>query len=219
MKPEILILFPLLLLSSACSTSNSTPPETKKVLVFAPTKDSIDGSFEGSISSERPEELIPGKVPRRVVYKAKATSEMIGAKEAFLNALSGKGRIFGDAVIIYSGAWRHLRDVKYKKVNSIPMRGGGPGLPPSEGLLFRDSSEAHLFEAKLYSLIGDAPDVRALSTEEMANWWPFISFDIEEPVFSVHSKDGRYVFIVSFSDKRIISIDELNALPKLKSNQ
>jgi hypothetical protein len=55
--------------------------------------------------------------------------------------------------------------------------------------------------------------VRALSSAEMDHWWTFIGFDIEEPVFAIESKGGKYVFVVAWLRNHVFCLDELKALP------
>ena len=55
--------------------------------------------------------------------------------------------------------------------------------------------------------------VRALQTREMARWWCYIGFDIEEPVYVVETEGKHYRFIVTLVDGAVFAVDELNGLP------
>ena len=96
--------------------------------------------------------------------------------------------------------------------NSVQLKRGTIKLG---GAFVRDTAELTAVATTLRQLIQSdgGGKVRALHAAEMAKWWVFIAFDIEEPSLVLETTGGKYRFILSFTDKELFSVDELNALP------
>jgi hypothetical protein len=175
--------------------------------------------------ADRPVELRPGELSSRVRYKPATDEVVIGAaariQSRLLAATPGDGALFGDVVLVGCGAWQYFRnepDIGHK--DSKPVTGRIPTnkkVVQLDGRLLQDAGEIATLEQKLRAMIqhDGGGTVRALRTDEMDKWWAYISFDIEEPVFAVESKGGRYLFIVSFGKEGAFELDELHGLPTL----
>jgi len=204
-----------------------TTPEGKRTLIIEPKTDSQSLTSKDPLPAfdGRPAELRPGKLSPRVRYKPAADKAVISAaatiQARLLDPAPGDGRLFSDVVLVNPGAWQYFRnepDIGHK--NSKPVTGQIPTRKKVirlDGRLLQDAGEIAILEQKLRTLIQQdgGGTVRAMRTAEMDKWWAFISFDIEEPVFVVESKGGRYLFILTFVKDGVFGFDELNGLPNL----
>ena len=220
MRSAPLLTLPLLLLAACASgpaPSATAPTPRSHAYVAGETPPPQTG---------RPAGLVPGALPRRVRYHFADDATVTRLADRLQAGLTaGDPKLFGDLVLVQPGAWSHLQahiTLSLADAASLSMMDpsqdikaqiqGGGGL---QGRMFR-SPHAMLRLAEEMKRLLDADGgftVRALSTDEMAKWWIYIAFDIEEPVYVVATSSGKYRFIVTFNQDKVFSIDELNGLP------
>lgn len=174
--------------------------------------------------ADRRSDLVPEALPSRVRYLFSPGTVVDRLADRLGTALStGDASVFGDVVMVQPGAWSVL-----KKRSSLGTADSGElrlimpdeisTLTPETGLagkFLRSREQVVLLAKELCAVLAEDGgfEIRAFTTSEMAKWWIYIGFDIEEPVFVVATKDGKYKFVVGFVDDHIFIVDELNALP------
>ena len=201
----------LLLFTAGCNTPNAEKP--KKTLFIGATADAPGGKLIGEIGTMREPQLQPGKVPDRVRYKV-AADDVVAKSAAILRAaLEPNGTPpCGKTLMVFPGAWSDLQNIP-----NLSLADSKPASFPrnknriDEGRVFFGSGESTKILAHLRSLLGNRPTVRAFKTQELARWWIFIPFDIEEPIFVVESGTTSRRYIFSFSkDGEAVLLDELS---------
>ncbi len=174
--------------------------------------------------SGRPVELRPGKLPPQVRYRPVDDAIVVrGASliDQLLLAVPAKDPqpLLGDVVMLNPGAWKYLADesaLKRAKPLVASLSVGHRTVHLEGRFLQRPEEMATAVEnvRKLIAADGGAT-IRALESKEMAQWWAFISLDIEEPVYVVETKRHSYRFIVGLLHDQLFLLDELNGLPPL----
>lgn len=211
------------LLTVSCATNTPTPApkaEAKKVT----RKPYVIGEKFPSMAGRRTE-LIPQALPNRVRYQFSENAEVNRLADRLNVALAAAdASIYGNVVMIQPGAWKLLKPRGTVGKNNAgelrmidPKQGFNAGLESGlAGKFLRSKEDVASLAQELRTMLADDGgfEVRSFTTEEMAKWWVYIGFDIEEPVFVVATKGGRYKFIVAFvKDDHVFVVDELNALP------
>ncbi|MEO6993593.1 MAG: hypothetical protein ABI273_08180 [Lacunisphaera sp.] len=202
--------------------TGSTAGQRTLQLVGLPNPSAISAKNAPPAMAGRPENLRPGKLPPRVRYKFVA-DEMVVAAAAMTEKLFLSPETpdcaahFETVTLIQPGAWKHLSDVP-ELIGAKPLVAKvelGSKVHKMEGRMLTESGQFMKAVGRIRELLAadGGGKVRALYSEEMNHWWTFIGFDIEEPVFAIESKGGKYVFIVSWLRNRVFSLDELKALP------
>jgi hypothetical protein len=170
----------------------------------------------------RPPDLRPEPLPRPVRYKFVDDGTVVDAARKVADYLLAPalpaGRIFGDSAMIQPGAWTRLRDAKLVLKEAKPFHSSvrlKRGTIVLDGVSVSDPAELDAIVATLRQIISadGGGKVRALRSAEMAKWWVFIAFDIEEPVLVIETAGGGYLFVLHFSATGLLAVDELNALP------
>jgi hypothetical protein len=79
--------------------------------------------------------------------------------------------------------------------------------------LLRAPWELTAVKAKLRSLAntGGPPRIRAIHSEEMKQWWTYISYHIREPILVVESGDATHRLVFGFTDRGVGMVDALAA--------
>jgi len=174
----------------------------------------------------RPVSLRPGALPAGVRYKFASDAEVVKAADRVTRYLLAPasqspedGFFDPTAVVIQSGAWKRFRksgDLGRRDALLMPGKVTLSGKDyKQEACLLRDSDEIALLGKRLQTAIAKdgGGTVRALSTEEMSKWGIFAGTDIDEPTLIIATKGGHHLFIVGFSSKGAILLDDLNFLP------
>ncbi len=214
-------------------TDNRNPPPTapetdqsvpKKTLILQgkPNPGAIDFTAKFPSLEGRPAELRPDPLPHPVRYKFASDQAVIAAAQRttdyLLSASTPAETLFGRSAMIQSGAWTLLQDMKLSlkaaKVihNSVHLKRGTITLASA---LVSDAADLTAVETTLRQLIQSdgGGKVRALHAAEMAKWWVFIAFDIEEPSLVLETIGGKYCFVLSFTNAGLSVVDKLNTLP------
>lgn len=188
-----------------------------------PNPAAIGASMPFPALDGRPAELRPEPLPRPVRYTFAPDAEVVAAARwlgaRLLAVTPDAPPLFSDSVMVQPGAWKTLRATGgpgFKNVQPMntmfPIGGRQVEL---QGTRLREAADLALLEERLHAMIeaDGGGQVRALRSAEMAKWWTFIGFDIEEPTFVLESKQGKYRFVLGFSKGRLLFVDELNSLP------
>lgn len=218
MKPHWLLL-PACLLLTACATttppSKPAKPERKAYLL---------GEVIPDMTGRRPE-LVPGALPARVRYRFASNETVNTMADRLTQALTtGDARMCGDITLVHPGAWTVLqprKTVASKDAGELRMFNPDEGLKNGAnsgraGKFLRSRAESANLVRELRAVLAEHGgfEVHALTTIEMQKWWVYIGFDIEEPVYVVATRDGRYKFVIGLiDDQTIFVVDELNSLP------
>ena len=173
----------------------------------------------------RPAALRPDPLPRGIRYKfadhATVRAAAAAMESRLLTASPSAEPVFADSALLLSGAWQVLRAVDgfspraaQAVKNRIPLRGRTLDL---ESALLREGDDLAAATRALRQVVAadGGGALRALHAAEMTQWWTFIAFDIAEPVFVLETANGRHRFVLSVTRDRIVSLDELGALPAL----
>ena len=177
--------------------------------------------------SRRPADLRPGRLPPKVRYAFASDGAMEHAaallREHLVNASRGDGCLFAPTVALQYGAWRQFQKQPAlsghgKPVVQLLRLADGKPLR-LQGRLITDPADFKTIEAQLRDQVRatGAIDLRALSSDEMWRWWPFVGFDFVEPILVLHTRNHAYAFV--FEHDRVELVDDLNALPSLTSNE
>ena len=219
-----------LAINSKFKPAPGTPPDPKKHITLIKGKADAHSLSAGQPFpnlNKRPEALRPEALPPRVRYKFASDKAMMDAAELITARLlhtpaTGTPQLFPTEVIIPYSAWTELqKEAGLGKTNTQPwnqIMETANGKMQFAGRCIEDREELTLLENKLRSMI--AADggalVRALKTSEMAQLWPFISFDFIEPTLVVETANQAHIFVFGMSDKGLVSIEDLRGLPKLQ---
>jgi len=214
-----------LLVSCAAVDTTNAPAQTEARKAY------VTGDQFPDMTGRNPD-LIPELLPARVRYKFADNDTVNRTAERLKSDLvSGDATAFGSVILLYPGAWRvfkprgivgqkdagELHIIDPKRLPKVDPKQGLEGLNQDSmpGKFLRSKNESALLAKEMSAVL--AADggfvVRSLSTLEMAKWWIYIGFDIEEPVYVVASNGGRYKFVVGFARSEIFVVDELNSLP------
>ena len=199
-------------------------PKSNRTMIFTPGENphATGAGEDAPAFSGRPAELRPPPLPTRVRCEYAADAAVVAAADRARTLLIGAEPIdpawLGESMFIQPGAWKHLRRVKALAqatsiAHGVQMSSGPIKL---EARFLRTPEETIAAAQRVREIIQREGGgvIRALTAGEMDAWWTFIAFDIEEPVFVLATKGGRFRFIVHFNDDgRLTLIDELNALP------
>ncbi|MDP0499766.1 MAG: hypothetical protein Q7P63_06655 [Verrucomicrobiota bacterium JB022] len=205
------LLFGALLLAGCATTS--TGGDNRPVY----TQGSALPAMEG-----RSPDLRPGAIPARVRYVVADDAVVNEAAQRLRSAIENRDpSVVGDIVFVNPGAWSALQDHGAEKSEGLAVMEirdpGNPSAKGREGVLVQGAEQAQAIAEAFFNTAtaGGNFAITAFSTQQMTRWWPYTSFDIEEPTFVVTTEDGRYELVVGFSSKgQIVVLDELNALPK-----
>lgn len=205
-------------LLASCATTEQPPrSEAKRSKAY------VAGDSVPVMTGRRPE-LVPGELPPRVRYHFADDSTVNRLADRLESGLrAADASLYGDVVLVQPGAWSHLKsdiilDAKEAANLSMldPAKGLSGGLEGGlQGRVFRSKHATALLSSEVSKRLQENGgfQIRALRMAEMAKWWIYIGFDIEEPTFVVESNGGRYRFVIAFVKEKVFSIDELNGLP------
>lgn len=208
--------------STPDTTADESGQKKKLVLVGKDNPKALSASDPAPDMSERPAALRPERLPQRVRYQFRSDAEVVAAAARTKKLLLEVGvkpdvGDFKNTAFVLCGAWEHVK-------NRPAAAGGKPfvsqmeinrELVRVEGRLVNTSDQFVAVVECLRELIAadGGGTVRGLRTKEMSHWWVFIGWDIEEPVFVVESRGGRYRIIVGWNGDHVFAFDELAALP------
>lgn len=209
----------------APGTTRSAPRTA--VIQIRPNATSLVAGQPWPDLSGRAAELRPGQLPPRVRY-AFGTDTVMADAGAVLSAhllrrdASG-GPLFGEKVTVQYGAWHTLKNTAgLGKTGAMPfgtMMRGADGKPVRlEGILLNDPGELATLERTLATAIATAGGgrVHALTSEDMAHWWPYVGFDYVEPILALTTNDGAHTYAFLFEHGRVQLVDDLAGLPGQK---
>lgn len=217
MKIQIAFFVGILAFAGCASSFDST--KSGKTLVLVAEENPLSSSLGEDIDTgNRPDSLVPGKIPKGVRYEYASDGEVVDAATLLGDALRSDDSVFGDFLMVNPGAWYWFRsNSKLGKTDSTALRSlvpMGNKTMTLEGAILRNRGELDRLHTEWAALLGSDGGfrIRSLMSKEMAEWWPFIAFDIQEPIFVVESENEKFRFIVHFSDGKISNLDELNSL-------
>jgi len=190
-------------------------------LVGLPNPGALSASDQPPDMAARPACLRPGKLPPRVRYKFEADPVVAAAADRVTRLLLGPALVdtvsaFKSALFLQPGAWRWLKNLpalaESKPILSRADMGRKVVKLEGRFIVKPEQFAAAIGEIRRLIAADGGGVVRALTSDEMEAWWTFIGFDIEEPVFVIETKGGKYRFIAHWSDDGLGLLDELNAL-------
>lgn len=177
--------------------------------------------------SARAAALRPGPLPPRVRYAFGPDAAMASAAAALtahlLHGDAAAGPLWASRVSVPYGAWHTLRHTPgLGKTGALPfgaMMRGADGKPIRlDGILLTNAAEVATLERTLVqSIAADGGGrVHALTTEEMARWWPYVGFDYVEPILALTTNDGAHTYAFLIEHDRVELVDDLAGLPGQK---
>lgn len=204
------------------------PPDSKDqrpkklMLVGAPNPKALSAHAVAPDMLGRPVHLRPGKLPGRVRYQFKPDSEVVVAAQMVHDTLldpsaAAEAREAEKRLLVQAGLWSQIP--RLPELKSVKVMHNTVELPKRMATLecafLDDAHQTAAVMKEVRSLIAadGGGNCRALRTDEMNQWWTYIAFDIEEPIFLIETKGGHHRFIVGCSDNQISQIDDLNAEP------
>jgi hypothetical protein len=181
----------------------------------------VSGDVIPSMVDRKPE-LVPQAIPVRVRYVFAPNATVNTAAEILRKGIeNADASLFADSIMLQPGGYKlfkgscNLGESKIKTIDPTNITKSGIDGGLQMGFV-RNKAQILAMSIQISKLLKEDGgfDVRALQSEEMGKWWIFIGFDIEEPVFVLASRNGKYKFVVELNLKNQIAImDELNALP------
>lgn len=158
-------------------------------------------------------------IPKEVVYK-KTTAEKNKQAIAKLSKIFRAADVkemrdeqLAFPLICGAGLWAKLKDdTELKKIGQGRVEIGVPtdkGLQKLDGKLFQSKDEAAAFWRALQRKFKPDPKavIRRPTPTEFSLYWAMISFDIEEPIFMVETKE--FIILANFTnDLNIAWIDD-----------
>lgn len=212
---SILLALSIIAADIAIGSFVNGPKDNRKVYVQGMTVPDMAG---------RKPELIPQAIPRRVRYMFSPNEAVNNAANILGQGLdTGDVKLYGDSVMLQPGGCvvlksRGLKSTKQKMsvvdLGDLQKGNLGGGL---EMRLLKEKEELAFVAGEISKLLKEDGGftVRALTSDEMAKWWIFIPFDIEEPALVAASKGEKYKFVFELNERnQAVIVDELNALPK-----
>ena len=203
--------------------------EQPKVYRIPATQTSVVQGDEIPDLSQRPQALRPGSIPAEVRYCFTTDSSVVDAAalvtKHFCDSTTKETNTLGKTLVVHPGAWAN-----FKQTNSLGSKSAtawgfivwdGKANQKLSGVVLRDGDELRQVEALIRLDVKNAggATVRALTSEEMAKWWIFIGFDIQEPTLVLETRDKKKRFILGFVDRQLVVVDELNRLPDLPTSR
>ncbi len=201
--------------------SNGQRPK-KVLLVGGPNPEALSARDMAPDMLGRPIHLRPGKLPRRVRYQFKSDGEVVAAAQLVNSTMldpstAADAPIAGKVLAVQAGVWAQVSHLPVLK--SARVVHGALELPKRiarlESAFLSDAQQSAAVVKEVRSLIAadGGGTCRALRTDEMNQWWTYIGFDIEEPVFMIETNGGHHRFIVACHDNKISLVDDLNGVP------
>jgi hypothetical protein len=172
----------------------------------------------------RPPALRPGVLPPRIRYKFSPDIDMAAAArlaaEHLLESRRDTSPLFDEAVWLQPGAWKWLKPTPGLAARASGMNAAvrtRSGVLHLEGKIISNPQDQRLLEDTLRHLIraDGGGRLRAMTTQEMKRWWPFIAFDIQEPTLVLETARGSHRFVLTFENGRLVAVDDLTGLPRL----
>jgi len=209
---------------AACNTIESSPPSSPAAAKPVRSK-AYTAADTLPVMPFRPPALVPGAIPARVRYHVADDATVTAAAARLQAALaSGDPAIYGPMVMVHPGAWIYVRnDVDLELADAAQLDILDPNRMAQQiqsggglvGRIFRTPHAISLLAPEIAKLLREDGGfrLRALQSAEMAQWWPYIPFDIEEPTFVAESAGGHHRFVFQFSHDKILILDDLTGLP------
>jgi hypothetical protein len=201
----------------------------------APTKKSVSDSiaaaypgrsYPSSLLAQslelRSVELRPEPIPGNISYRYadRLVVEEAARRIRLHFIMSEGGPNWAGVVAVQSGAWKLFReDGSLGKSYAIRYSARVPtssGVRDFQQILLHDPGEIRELDSKVREVIAadGGGQVRALRAEEMKAWWPFISYDIIEPIFVLETSNMHHRFILGVNQDGIGLLDELSGLAR-----
>jgi hypothetical protein len=219
-----LLLAVLAALLTSCATVAPAPAPFAAKPKEPPRKAYVAGETFPDMTTRRPE-LVPQALPPRVRYRFSEGAAVNRLADLLRQGLAtGDAALFSNVILVHPGAWAVLKErgkiaakdsaeMHILNPAQIAKRDLGGGLA---GKVLRSKDDSATLAKELSAMLSEdgSFEVRSFTSVEMAKWWVYIGFDIEEPVFVVTSNGGRYKFVIGFgSGDQVFIVDELNSLP------
>ena len=152
------------------------------------------------------------EIPKGVVYKYCDSLTYEKAKALITEELSSTAKYSLNKGILFIGPvlWQ-----RYEKVTALKnIKGGnmtilGYKKETSTGKLTQDAEGFKLVWDYLRSEVGNAGfKLRKATASELKYYWAVISFDIEEPLIILETKEHNYILNLSPADLKLVWLDE-----------
>lgn len=214
MKLPALLLLGLTALTSTHASFINGKEDARKVYVLGETTPPM---------LTRNAELVPEPIPKRVRYMF-AANEVVNTAAGIVRKQveEADASLFKDTIWLQPGAFKLLKksckleDSKMTMSDPSDIKKGNLDAGLKMSMISKPEQRTAIAKEMARMLKEDGGFVvRAMQSKEMAHWWIYIPFDIEEPVFVIASKGGKYRFVVELDQhNKIVILDELNKLPK-----
>jgi hypothetical protein len=151
-------------------------------------------------------------IPKGVVYKYCDSSTYEKAKSLIKEELSGSPKYSLNNGIVFIGPVLWSR---YEKINALHnIKGGnmtilGYKKETSSGKMTQTEDDFKLVWDHLREEINDQDfNLRKATFLELKYYWSVISFDIDEPLIIIETKEHNYIFNLSPKDFKLVWLDE-----------
>ena len=162
-----------------------------------------------SLFAQQPEKV---DIPKGVVYKYCDSATNEKAKAIIREELSASPSYSLNTGILFIGPVLWARYGKIKPLNDI--KGGnmtilGYKKETSAGKMTQNNSDFKLVWDQLRKEINGADYIlRKATAAELKYYWSVISFDIDEPLIIVETKEHNYILDISAKDMKLSWLDE-----------
>lgn len=150
------------------------------------------------------------KIPKGVVYNYCSTKVVEKAKKLITDNLSSDNdyKILQSTLIIGPELWKRFKDNKrIQQIEKGKVQFHVDDLI-LEGKMSQDINDAKIIWDELKSEIAQDFKIRKANEEELRYYWSVISFDIEEPLLIVETKEHNYILNLLKKDIKLMWLDE-----------
>lgn len=151
------------------------------------------------------------KIPKGIVYNYCDPAIVDKAKEIIKADLSDTGefKLSGDMLIVGPVLWRRFKDIS--ELKNIP--GGNVEFHVDKNILTgkmtQKADDTRKVWKALQAEINSQPYViRKLNEKELVYYWSVISFDIDEPLLIVETKEHKYILNILKEKMTLLWLDE-----------
>lgn len=156
-------------------------------------------------------------IPKGVVYKYCDPKTLENAKELIANNLSDNSdyKILNDNLIIGPVLWNTLKDnEKIQKIEGSKVELHVDDLI-LEGKVSQTIADSKIIWDEFKKEVSGEYKIRKATEKELLYYWSVISFDIEEPLLIVETKEHNYILNLLKKDLKLLWLDEAPKTQKL----
>ncbi len=160
-------------------------------------------------------------IPKGIVYNYADTKTIEKAKKLITDNLSNNSdyKLLQDNLIIGPVLWKRFKDnQKIQKIEgrNVQFHADNEVL---EGKLSQDLNESKVIWDEFKTEVANDFIIRKANPQELIYYWSVISFDIDEPLLIVETKEHNYILNLLKKNLKLMWLDEAPKSNKINANQ